>query len=136
VRKKELRELAWQYNLMQELADKAYTAGKEAALQYKRRETTDGLSMPILSGRLHIPRLAGQPIERWAYDAGYDAGVKERDAYEARRDIARGKTLPWARGGIVTSGGAYTVGEYGPETYTASGDETVTPATTEESEDE
>ncbi len=107
---------------------RSWNEGYADAKQYRTRRAAWTDEWQYLMWR---PLLAGHDVARWAYDAGYDAGVKERDAYEARRDEARSKRQ-WATGGPVRVT-TWQIGENGPVSFVPN----EAPATTtEESNDE
>ncbi len=125
MRKKEL--VSWVSCLRRGLAD-SYALGVEDAKAYKVKRLP---TIPWdVASALQVLEFDFLNI-RWAYDAGYSDGTKERDAFEARRDEARSKRQ-WATGGPVRVT-TWQIGENGPVSFVPN--EATTP-TTEESNDE
>jgi hypothetical protein len=125
VRKK---ELVSSLNRMRTAIDDAYALGVQQAKAYEVKNWMGGDW--VTHGVLQELGISYMTL-RWAYDAGYRDGVKERDAYEARRDEARGKRQ-LATGGPVRVT-TWQIGENGPVSFAPNEDRT---PTTKESEDE
>ncbi len=81
MRKKEL--VSWLGHLRRAIDD-AYALGVEDAKAYKAKKWLG--SDWVAAGALNELRINFRTL-RWAYDAGYDEGVRERDDYEARRTL-------------------------------------------------